>query len=133
MKPLNIAALAVSGSLIVFAVVFVFGILDPMSGPGRYPGNVVALHERVYLSALHRGYLASVETYYTDAKLMPVWRWYATRYDVVPEAGIGSEDHCVKLSRVRRFAMLKHTVATMLCSVVHGTLVSVDQVVYLWP
>jgi hypothetical protein len=133
MKLQRIATLIVSGLLIMFAVVFVFGVSHPISGPERYPGGVRAANERVNLADLHRDYFTSAGTYYTDAKLRPVWRWYATRYDVVPEEGIGAQDHCVTLSRARRFAIVEHTSAVMLCSVPHGTLASVNHVVYLWP
>ena len=100
---------------------------------GRYPGSAHIVSERFNLVSVYQGSISQDGEYRTDDELMKVLAWYAGRYKIEPEHDMYTQGQCVRLAKVNQYALIRHTVVVMLCSMEHGTRVYVSQTVYLQP
>jgi len=125
------ATRVIMGFGIVFVALFSIGFAEWAEDTEPCCETAIMVPQHIDMRAILRGYVGWKSTHVIGVALRPAWREYATRYGVMPEAGIGSEDHCVTLSGSWQYAMVERTVAVRLCSVSRGTLVTVSQAIYL--
>jgi hypothetical protein len=133
MKAPKAASIIVGGFAVVLSVSVGLGIGQAGPVVGRYPASSGAAHEKFDFSSLPHGYLGIVGTYFTRDEPDMVRHWYASQFDVEPEDGVNSGDHCLKLSGVQSFAGLGRVVGVTVCDAHQGTNVSVNQTVYWKP
>lgn len=130
MKRLILATLGFGGIAASFAIV---GLLATMNADyilGRYSGSMRVVSNHLNLLSVSNGYISQEAIYQTDEGLMTVWRWYARRFKVEPEKGVGEEGHCVTLANTTQLIFVRRTVVARLCLVSHGTLVFVAQTMH---
>jgi hypothetical protein len=125
------AARVIVGFGLGIVIVFSIGFARWAKGTESCCETAFVVPQHIDLRAILRGYLGWRSTHLSGVALRPAWREYAMRYGVVPESGIGSEDHCVTLTRSWQYVMVERTMSLRLCSVSRGTLVTVNQAVYL--
>ena len=133
MKGLIFAILGVGGLAVVLASVSLFAVMNYDYVLGRYPGSMRVISGRFNLLSVYKGYFSQEGVYQTDDDVMSVWRWYARHFGVEPAEGMNAEGRCLRLMEADRRAVIRRTVGVMLCSVARGTLVFVNQTVYLRP
>ncbi len=88
---------------------------------------------RTHWFSVHEGYVSQAEVYQTNDGAVKVWQEYARRFGVEPPNGMGAEGRCVRLTRPDELAVFRSEVTVRLCPIAHGTQVSFQQVLYLWP
>jgi hypothetical protein len=130
MKAPKTASIIVGGFAVVVTLSVGLGIGQAGPVMGRYPASTGAAREKFDLSALPHGYLGWAGTYFTHDDPETVRHWYASQFDVEPEDGVNSGDHCLKLSGVQPLAGFGRVVGVTVCEAPQGTNVSVNQTIY---
>ena len=96
-------------------------------------GSVETVKQHVNLTALHHGTLSWDGLYESNEDALAVWHTSPRLADMELEDGAKSSDQCLKLSRVEQFYAVGRTTTVRLCAVGSGTLMSVNQRLYLRP
>ena len=135
MKKRIVAALAAS----VLAATFVS--VNLLAGAyfdyllSRYPGSVRLVGERFDFYYLDRGWISRQAVYRTEDELTAVRSWYVALFGVVPESVMHEAGNCIWLRKSKVTFRIEHTVSVLVCAVLPGTRISVNESVhlYLWP
>jgi hypothetical protein len=96
-------------------------------------GSVKTVDASVDLTALPHGLLSWHGVYASPADPLAVWRTFPRLSKMELGEGAHSRHPCLRLFQVERFYAVMRTTSVRLCPASSGTLIYLNERIYLWP